>query len=259
MMNAGSKMPVFFVGHGSPMNTIQDNNFTRNWGRIALRIPKPKAILAISAHWYTNGTRINNDLKPEMVYDIVGFPKELYEVAYNAPGAPEVADFTKDLIRREVTVDNSWGIDHGTWSVLKHMYPAADVPLFQMSIDRQIPLEAHYKIGEELKELRARGVLIFASGNVVHNLSEINWNMKDGYAWADEFDHYIKENIISGNYENVIHYRKAGKSSEKAFRTPEHFYPLLYILGAGDKEDQVSIYNDQCLMGSLSMTSYLFE
>lgn len=253
------KMPVLFVGHGSPMNAIENNDYTRSWEEIARKIPKPKAILSISAHWYTNGTRINNSEKPKMVYDMYGFPEELYQVVYPAPGALKLAEVTKNLISREVKADNSWGIDHGTWSVLHRMYPAAEIPVFQLSIDSSAPAETHYKIGQELSSLREQGVLIFGSGNIVHNLSRVNWELEGGYPWADAFDSYIKHKILNRQNQDVINYRSAGELSKLAFSTPEHFYPLLYVLGASGADDTITIFNDSCTLGSISMTSYLIS
>lgn len=252
-------MPVLFVGHGSPMNAIEDNDYTRNWAKIAREIPKPKAILAISAHWYTNGSSITDEEHPKMVYDIYGFPDELYKVVYKAKGSPKLAHLTKDLIKRNVKIDNSWGYDHGTWSVLSKMYPEADIPVFQLSVDSSASAEAHFEIGKEISALREKGVLIFGSGNVVHNLEKISWGMEGGHPWAVDFDYYIKDKIIKRQYQEVINYENAGKSSELAFFTPEHFYPLLYILGASNEDDRVSIFNDSYVMGSLSMTSYIFQ
>jgi len=259
MANETKKMPTLFVGHGSPMNAIEDNEYTRNWSKIASQIPKPKAILAVSAHWYTNGSRISDEEQPKMVYDMYGFPDELYRVRYNATGSPELAHLTKDIIKRDVTIDNSWGCDHGTWSVLSKMYPEADIPVYQLSVDSNASAETHFEIGQEISALREKGVLIFGSGNVVHNLERINWGLAGGHPWAVEFDRYIKEKIDNKQYQDVINYEKAGKSSELAFFTPEHFYPLLYVLGASTEADRVSIFNDSCVMGSLSMTSYLFQ
>lgn len=254
------RMPALFVGHGSPMNAIEDNQFTQNWERIALEIPKPKAILAISAHWYTDGTRITDSIAPKTVYDMYGFPEELYKIIYNAKGAPELAHETINLISRDVKIDNSFGYDHGVWSVLHKMYPDSDIPVFQLSVDGNADAESHFKLGQEISSLRDKGVLIFASGNVVHNLSRINWEMENGgYDWAMEFDNYIKDKINRREYEDVIDYKSAGRSSKLAFTTPDHYYPLLYILGASNEEDTLSIYNDSCTMGSLSMTSYLFK
>ena len=254
-----SKMPVLFLGHGSPMNAIEENEFTRSWVDIGVNLPKPKAILSISAHWFTDGTRICDELHPKQIYDMYGFPRELYELKYPVLGSPEYAHITMGVLRKEVSIDNSWGIDHGTWSVLCHMFPKADIPVYQLCIDRRLDAEAHYMLGQELSSLRDQGVLILGSGNVVHNLAKINWELENGYPWAEEFDAYIKEAILEGNHHKVIHYEQSGKSSEMAFVTPEHFYPLLYVLGAAGLSNSVQVYNDACILGSLSMTGYIFE
>ena len=258
------KMPVLFIGHGSPMNAIEDNQASRSWTALGKDITdnygKPKAIVVVSAHWATKGTYVRVADKNPQIYDMYGFPDALYRLVYNAQGAPELAHATKSLISKEVQIDNTWGIDHGTWSVLCKMYPKADIPIFQLSIDAHADAATHFKIGQELVALREQGVLIIGSGNVVHNLALINWDMEDaGYPWANEFDAYIKDKIVKREYADVINYRKAGKSSEFAFVTTEHFYPLLYVLGAAKQEDKLTIFNDSCLLGSLSMTCYLFE
>lgn len=259
MLPMSQKMPAIFIGHGSPMNAIENNGYSNKWREIALEIPKPQAILSISAHWFTNGTRINDDQKPKTVYDMYGFPDELYQVVYKANGAPKLAHATKDLISRGVEIDNSWGLDHGTWSVLHRMYPDADIPVYQLSVDSNAPAEVHYKMGQELRSLREQGVMIFGSGNVVHNLARVNWSMEDGYPWAVEFDQYIQGKVIQRQYEEVIHYQNAGESSKLVFSTPDHFYPLLYVLGASREDDRLKIINDSCTLGALSMTSYIFE
>jgi len=253
------KMPVLFVGHGNPMNAIEDNEYSRSWIEIVKKIPKPEAILSVSAHWYTNGTKISDAAKPKTVYDMYGFPEELYQVTYNATGAPELAHHIKDMISDHVGIDNSWGIDHGTWSVLHRMYPEADIPVLQLSVDSLTSFDAHFRIGREISSLRESGVLIMGSGNIVHNLGMAKWGMNSGFSWADEFDAYIRDKIVGRKYEDVINYGKAGKSSEMAFFTPEHFYPLLYALGASSEEDKITIFNESRTMGSMSMTSYLFE
>lgn len=253
------KMPVLFIGHGSPMNAIEDNVYTRMWCDIANKIPKPSAILSISAHWVTDGSRVTDDPQPKVVYDMYGFPKELYEVDYHPLGAPELAHVTKKLINGNIHFDSSWGIDHGTWSVLNVMYPEADIPVFQLSLDNKATAAEHFAIGTKLKKLREQGVLILGSGNVVHNLSKLGWEMEDGYDWGIDFDRYIKDEVVKRDYRNVIDYKKAGKSAEMAFYTSEHFDPLLYVLGASDESDTLSIYNNACTLGSLSMTCYLFE
>jgi len=253
------KMPALFIGHGSPMNAVEDNSYTKGWEEIARKIPRPEAVLAVSAHWYTTGTRVADTAKPATIYDMYGFPDELYRVVYDAPGAPELARLTKNRISRDVQIDNSWGIDHGTWSVLHRMYPEADIPVYQLSVDSTAGPGIHFQIGQEIGALRDKGVLVLGSGNVVHNLAQIHWGMEGGLPWAVEFDSYIKDKIINKKYQDVMQYEKAGKSSELAFVTPEHFYPLLYILGASRAGDRLSIFNDSCTQGSLSMTCYLFE
>ncbi len=255
-----SKLPVLFVGHGSPMNAIEDNQYTRTWRSLGERIPRPEVILSVSAHWYTKDTRIMNEENPKTIHDMYGFPKELYEVKYNAPGSPGIAKISKHLISRETQYDNSWGIDHGTWSVLVHMYPDKEIPVFQISIDADAPPATHYKIGKELRSLREQGVLLFGSGNVVHNLRLVDWNKaSEGFDWAYEFDEYIYENIIKKNHDNVLKFSRIGDVSKLAVPTPDHFYPLLYVLGASDENDKISVYNKSCELGSLTMTSYLWE
>ncbi len=252
------EMPVLFVGHGSPMNAIEENTFTKKWVEIAAKLPKPVAILAISAHWTTNGSKVTDSQQPKTIYDMYGFPKELYEVVYRPAGSPEYAHLTRDLIGH-AQIDNSWGIDHGTWSVLRVMYPEADIPVFQLSVSQNETRAYHYEVGQKLKALRKKGVLILGSGNVVHNLGRAHWGMASGYDWAVEFDAYIHDKISKRAYQDVIDYHKAGKSAALAFHTTEHFDPLLYVLGASDETDQLTIFNDACTLGSLSMTSYLFE
>ena len=253
-----NKMPVLFVGHGSPMNAIEDNSFTKNWEKIAAHIPKPEAILSVSAHWYTRGSKIMDTASPRQIYDMYGFPDALYRLVYNAQGAPELAHATKSLISKEVQIDNTWGIDHGTWSVLCRMYPQADIPVYQMSVDADIDVRTQFEIGREIGRLRSKGVMIMGSGNVVHNLSRVDWEMEGGYPWAQEFDSYIRRNIEQRNFMDVINYKKAGPSSELAIFSPDHFAPLLYVLGASEDDNQLTVFNDSCTLGGLSMTGYLF-
>ena len=255
-----SRMPVVFVGHGSPMNAIEENGYTRTWSELSKRIPRPRAILSISAHWFTQGSKIRNEEQPKTIYDMYGFPKELYEVQYNAPGSPSLAKTVKELISRETEYDNSWGIDHGTWSVLVHMYPERDIPVIQISVDGYAPPEAHYQMGKELRALREEGVLIFGSGNIVHNLRLVNWSMgNEGFNWASQFDDYVYDNIIHGNHDKILNYRELGDVAKLAVPTTDHFYPLLYVLGATVEEDRISSFNQSCELGSLTMTGYLFE
>lgn len=253
------RMPAIFVGHGSPMNAIENNQYTAVWAKVAERMKKPVAILSVSAHWFTPGTRVMDSPTPKMIYDMYGFPDELYQITYNAPGSPHYARLTRELIGDRVQVDNSWGLDHGTWSVLCRIYPKADIPVFQLSVDRSASAEEHFEIGRKLCALREEGVLILGSGNVVHNLARVNWNMDGGYPWAEEFDHYIKSNVLSRNDENVIQFDRAGASASLAFTDLDHFAPLLYVLGASDETDRVHVFNDSCVLGALSMTSYLLE
>jgi 4,5-DOPA dioxygenase extradiol len=253
-----NKMPALFVGHGSPMNAIEDNEYTRKWQQMAHELPRPEAILSVSAHWVTRGTRVMDEPAPKMIYDMYGFPDELYRVTYPAKGAPETALLAKGMIKREVKADNSWGYDHGTWSVLSRMFPKADIPVFQLSLDSTICMEEHYRTGRELSALRNQGVMIFGSGNVVHNLSRVSWGMKGGQPWAVEFDSYILGRVENRVFDDVVNYRRAGQCSELAFYTPEHFQPLLYVLAASDENDKLTVFNNSCTMGSMSMTSYLF-
>ncbi len=255
-----SKMPVLFVGHGSPMNAIEDNQFSRSWKEIARKIPKPEAIMSVSAHWYTRGTKINNEENPKTIYDMDGFPRPLYEIVYDCPGSPTVAKVVKALVTKDSEYDNTWGIDHGTWSVLVHMYPDRDIPVLQLSVDRNAPPEVHYMIGKELGALRNHNVLIFCSGNIVHNLRMVDWNMENkGYDWAYEFDDYIHDNIMDANHDRIMLYHQAGECAKYSVPIPDHYYPLLYALGASSRNDEVSVYNKACVLGSVTMTSYLWE
>lgn len=253
------RMPAVFVGHGSPMNAIENNEYSNAWAKLGTQIRRPKAILSVSAHWFTRGTKITDATRPKVVYDMYGFPEALYRVVYQPDGSPQIAHEAKSLISDPVEIDNSWGIDHGTWSVLRRMYPEADIPVFQLSVNAEAGAAAHFKIGRELASLRHKGVMIFGSGNVVHNLSRINPGMVGGYPWAFKFDESIKESILAGQYDNVMNYRQSGQFAELAFQTPDHFFPLLYVLGASDKNDKLTVFNQSCMLGSLSMTSYLFE
>lgn len=258
-MNNIKNMPVLFVGHGSPMNAIEDNKFVREWQALAEKLPKPKAILSISAHWYTKGTKVMDEESPETIYDMYGFPEALYKIVYAAKGLPELAHKTAKMISSPVEIDNSWGYDHGTWSVLRRMYPNADIPLIQLSVDRNASMHKHYEIGKELIKLREEGVLIFGSGNVTHNLRKVDWHSQGGYDWAEDFDKYIIDSIKNENYDNVINYKRAGQSADYAVPISDHYAPLLYALGALKGGEKLTVFNDECILGSLSMTSFLFE
>ncbi|HWS29174.1 MAG TPA: 4,5-DOPA dioxygenase extradiol [Clostridia bacterium] len=250
-------MPVLFVGHGSPMNAIENNEYTKKWEELGRTLPRPKAILAVSAHWFTAGTRVTDAQTPKMVYDMYGFPQKLYEIVYPAPGDPALAHKAAAFIGGNVLTDNTWGLDHGAWSVLVKMFPKADIPVLQLSIDRNAPLEAHYRMGSALKPLRDSGVLIFGTGNVVHNLARVNMYMEGGYPWAYEFDAYIKESILAHDHESAIRFERAGTSADYAFTSFDHYAPLLYALGASDGFDRITVFNGSCVFGSLSMTGYL--
>lgn len=250
--------PVIFIGHGSPMNAIEDNEYTRGWQQIAASIPKPTAILCISAHWVTQGTKVLTQKDPKIIYDFYGFPQELYEVIYKAKGAPKLAKETQELVGAADAKDDEWGIDHGTWSVLNIMYPKADIPVYQMSIDDKASPQELFEIGNKIKPLRDKNVLILGSGNIVHNLRMIDFNMEGGFDWAYDFDNFIKDKIVKREYASILNYREMGNISRYSVPTTEHFNPLLYILGSTDVKDEVHIYNNLCMGGSLSMTSYVF-
>ena len=241
------------------MNAIEDNAFTKQWQTLALAMPTPKAILSVSAHWFTAGTLVSNVQTNRTIYDMYGFPDELYRVVYDAPGAPELARRTQALLGPAASLSGDWGLDHGTWSVLRHMYPNADIPVFQLSVDRRITPAEHFALGQKLAALREEGVLILGSGNVVHNLGKIGWNMTGGFDWADDFDLYVKNAVTQRNFARAVDYAQAGPSARLAFPTVDHYAPLLYVLGAADGTDQVRVFNDARVMGSLSMTGYLFE
>lgn len=257
--NNTAKMPVLFLGHGSPMNAIEENEFVQGFRNIGKEITKPNAILCISAHWETRGTFVTAMQQPRTIHDFGGFPKELFEVQYPAPGSPELAKETKSLIHKtEVGLDDKWGLDHGAWSVVKHLYPDADVPVIQLSLDYAQSPQYHYELAQELKSLREKGILIIGSGNMVHNLRMVEWkklNETYGYDWALEANDKMKKFILDGDHQSLINYSKQGKPFELSIPTPEHYLPLLYALALKDNKDEVSIFNDKPVAGSLTMTS----
>jgi 4,5-DOPA dioxygenase extradiol len=253
-------MPVLFLGHGSPMNAIEDNVFVRGWHEIGKAIPKPKAILCISAHWETRGTYVTAMENPRTIHDFGGFPQKLFEVQYPAPGSPQVAQEAQKVVTKtEVGLDQQWGLDHGCWSVVKHLYPDADVPVIQMSLDYLQGPQYHYELGRELAALRRKGVLIVGSGNLVHNLQRVAWNKLNeagyGYDWALEAKDKMKGLLEKGDHQALINYKSLGKAFELSVPTPEHFLPLLYILALQGKDEKPMIFNDQAIAGSLTMTS----
>ena len=254
------KMPVFFFGHGSPMNAIENNQFVQGFKNCTKDIEKPTAILCISAHWYTSGTKVTAMELPETIHDFAGFPKELFDVDYPAHGNPILAKETKHLLQPiHVELNETWGLDHGTWSVVKHLYPKADVPIIQLSIDYTQPPEYHFQLAQKLQALRHKGVLIIGSGNIIHNLRLVDfYNFeKDnyGYDWAIEAHDTINNYLLDGNYKPLLHYDKESKAIQLAIPTPDHYLPLLYTLGLQQKGENITLFNDKLVAGSLSMTS----
>jgi 4,5-DOPA dioxygenase extradiol len=254
------KMPLLFLGHGSPMNAIEDNEFVHGWIEAGKSIPKPRAILCISAHWETRGTNVTAMETPPTIHDFGGFPKALFDVQYPAPGSPELARETKSIIKKtEVGLDEKWGLDHGCWSVVKHLYPKADVPIVQLSLDYYQTPQYHYDLAKELSLLRSKGVLIIGSGNIVHNLAKVAWdklNADDyGYDWAREAKEKMKKFILAGDHKSLIDYESQGKAFNLSIPTPEHFLPLLYVLALKEVDETVTLFNDKLVAGSLAMTS----
>ena len=254
------KMPVLFIGHGSPMNGIQDNEFSARWRKMAKEIPTPKAVLVVSAHWFSGGTRITAMDFPETIHDFGGFPRELFEVQYPAPGNPAIAAETRKLVKMaSIEEDHDWGLDHGTWTIVRHMYPEADIPVLQLSIDRNKGARYHFELAKELAALRKKGVLIIGSGNMVHNLGMLAWDKIDelgyGYDWALEINERFKKHILEGEFDPLINFGSLGPESRLAIPTPEHYIPLLYTLGLKKDDEQVSFFNDRAVAGSLTMTS----
>ncbi len=254
------KMPVLFLGHGSPMNAIEENEFVAGFRNIAKQIPKPNAILCISAHWETKGTFVTAMENPSTIHDFGGFPKELFAVRYPAPGSPDLAKETKSLVKKtNVGLDDKWGLDHGAWSVIKHLYPDADVPVIQMSLDySQTPLY-HYELARQIKSLREKGVLIIGSGNMVHNLRMVAWDKLNapeyGFDWAIEANEKMKKYILDGDHAGLINFRSQGRAFDLAIPTPEHYLPLLYSMALKEESDQIHLFNDKAIAGSLTMTS----
>lgn len=256
------RMPVLFLGHGNPMNAIEENEYVQGFRTMAKTLPKVKAIICVSAHWYTRGTMVTAMPMPKTIYDFGGFPDALYQVKYPAPGDPELAKKTKDLIKKTtVGLDQDWGLDHGAWTVLKHIFPKADVPVIQLSIDYTKPAQYHFELAKELMSLRDKGILIVGSGNIVHNLYQVDFNrMNDnyGYDWAIEAREKVNSLLIKNDLQSIVHYEKLGKALQLAAPTPDHFLPLIYTLGLKTDKDKTEFYNDKLLAGSLSMTSVKF-
>ena len=250
-------MPAFFIGHGSPMNGIEDNEFSQSWANLGKTLPEPSAVLCISAHWLTDGTFVTAMEKPRTIHDFYGFPQALFNVQYPAPGNPALAQATADTVKKtNVVLDHEWGIDHGTWSVARKMYPEANIPVLQLSIDYAKPGNYHYELASELASLRKKGVLIIGSGNMVHNLRMLNWHQPvGGFDWAEEMNETFKKLIESKEHQKLADYLQLGPSAKLAIPTPDHYYPLMYALGLQGPGESVAFFNDKLAMGSVSMTS----
>jgi 4,5-DOPA dioxygenase extradiol len=251
-------MPVLFIGHGSPMNGIEDNEFSTKWAGIARDIPQPKAVVVVSAHWFTRGTQVTAMDFPKTIHDFGGFPQALFDVEYPAPGNPELALETAKLIKSTaIGLDHDWGLDHGAWTVVRHMYPNADIPVLQLSIDYTKDAPYHYTLAKELYGLRKKGVLILGSGNMVHNLRMMSWEMINGggYDWALEMNDKFKDLILSREHQRLADYRNLGREAMLAIPTPEHYLPLMYTLGLQGANEEISLFNDKAVGGSLTMTS----
>jgi len=255
-----AKMPVLFLGHGSPMNAIEENEFVKGFRDIAKTIPTPNAILCVSAHWFTKGTKVTAMEMPKTIHDFGGFPQALFDVQYPAKGSPALAQETKNLLLPEIVeLDDKWGLDHGAWSVIKHLYPEANIPVIQLSIDYTKTGQEHYELAQQLNSLRNKGILIIGSGNIIHNLGMIDFaNVhKDdyGYDWAIEARADINKYLLDGNYQPLINFQKQSKAFQLAIPTPDHYLPLIYSLGLQQKGESIQLFNDKLLAGSLSMTS----
>jgi 4,5-DOPA dioxygenase extradiol len=258
------RMPLLFLGHGSPMNAIEENQFVEGFRNIAKQIPIPQAILCVSAHWFIDQTMVTYMDNPKTIHDFYGFPQELYEVQYPAKGHKELAKEVQKLLSpTEVELDLNWGLDHGAWSVIKHLYPKADIPVVQLSIDYSKESYYHFLCGTKLQSLREKGVLIIGSGNIIHNLRMVDYNNfeKDnyGYDWAKEIREDINKKLMEGDFQPLINYKEEIQHSNKAIPSPDHYLPLLYVLGAKHKEEKISFFNDKLVGGSLSMTSLFIQ
>lgn len=257
-------MPVLFIGHGSPMNAIEENEFSAGWREVGKTLPRPQAVLCISAHWETRGTQLTAMVKPRTIHDFGGFPPQLYAVQYPAPGSPELAAETKKIFGKTlVELDEKWGLDHGAWSVLRRLFPEADIPIVQLSLDFAKQASAHYDLARELSGLRKKGVLIIGSGNMVHNLRLVAWDKLDvpgfGFDWAIEAGEKMKRSILAGDHNSLIDFRSQGRAFDLAIPTPEHFLPLLYALALQEQGDSLEFFNDKAVAGSLTMTSLIIS
>jgi 4,5-DOPA dioxygenase extradiol len=253
--NLAQTMPAIFFGHGNPMNALHYNDWTEGWSAIGKSIPRPNAVLCVSAHWYLPATLVTAMAEPRTIHDFGGFPRELYQVQYRAPGSTEIASRVRDLLSPLAELDHSWGLDHGTWSVLRHVYPSADVPVLQLSIDETQPPAFHFELGQRLAPLRDEEVLIVGSGNLVHNLHTYAWGRQtpEPYDWAVRFEERARELMTTSEFEALINYESLGRDALLAIPTPEHYLPLLYILGAKRPHDSVTFPVQGIDGGSVSM------
>jgi 4,5-DOPA dioxygenase extradiol len=259
-LTSTSLMPVLFMGHGSPMNAIEENEFTQGFRTMGKDIPTPKAILCVSAHWETNGTFVTAMEQPRTIHDFGGFPKALFDVQYPAPGSTAIAKETATTVSKTtVQLDDKWGLDHGAWSVIKHLYPHADIPVLQLSLDYKQAPQYHFELAKELAVLRKKGVLIIGSGNIVHNLGMVAWDKikepRYGYDWALEVKEKINHYILNNDFKPLIDFRNQGTAFNLAIPTPEHYLPLLYSLALKEEKDKLQLFNDTAIGGSLTMTS----
>lgn len=251
-----------FVGHGNPMNALEVNQFSEKWKNLGQNFPRPKAIVGISAHWETNGTFVTAMENPKTIYDFGGFPRELYEVIYPAKGSPELAKKITHIVKsREIKLDeNNWGLDHGIWSILVHLYPDAEIPVVQLSLDKFATPQQHYDLGKELSELRNEGILFVCSGNIIHNLKMVDWkNESNQYNWAKNVTEIVKERIRNKKHASLINFNADNEEFKLAVNSAEHYIPLLYLLGLQQENDEISFFNDTIMMGSLSMTGVLLQ
>lgn len=253
-----NQMPTIFFGHGNPMNAVRDIAWSRSWAAVGRRLPRPRAVLSVSAHWYLPGTAVTAMAEPRTIHDFGGFPRELFEVDYPAPGDPALARRLEELLAPvPVRADRSWGLDHGTWSVLRHVFPEADVPVVQLSVDETQPPAFHYGLGRQLSALREEGILLIGSGNVVHNLHTYAWGRHSvqPFDWASRFESTVRDLILKGDYRSLVDYASLGPDAELSIPTPDHYLPLLYVLGAGGEDDTVSFPTEGMDSGSISMLS----
>jgi 4,5-DOPA dioxygenase extradiol len=260
-----TKMPVLFVGHGSPLNIILQNSFTKSLSEWGKTLPPPKAIMVVSAHWLTTGTYVTCVEQPRMIYDFYGFPEELYEIAYQSPGAPDIARQAAEAVKgAPVRCDIKWGLDHAAWAVLKHLYPKADIPVFELSLHYTFnewhpkPVRYHYDLAKEFSGLRRQGVLIIGSGNIVHNLSRIDFTDIDAepYSWAVEFDEQVKEALIGGDHRRLIKLKDMGRSASLAVPTLDHYLPMIYAVGLQEKDEPITFIHEGIQYGSVSMRCF---